>query len=98
MPLRIGQAERGCSFDARSANRDLSRLLRAKELSHKWQVVVAVRQAAAEFGDGGVVVGQLLPDRQCLAVLGLRFRWLARIRQQDAEVVVAVRQAGCGIR
>ncbi len=54
---------------------------------------MAARQAAAEFGDGGVVVGQLLLDRQRLAVLGLRFRWLARIRQQDAEVVVADRQA-----
>ena len=38
------------------------------------EVVVAARQAAAEFGDGGVVVGQLLLDRQRLAVLGLRFR------------------------
>ena len=48
-----------------------------------------IRQVAAEFGDGGVVVGQLLVDRQRLAVLGLRFRRLARLRQQDAEVVVA---------
>ena len=52
--------------------------------------MVAVRQAAAEFGDGGVLVGQLLLDRQRLAVLGLRLRRLARLRQQAAEVVVAV--------
>ena len=38
------------------------------------EVVVAARQVAAEFGDGGIVVGQLLLDRQRLAVLGLRFR------------------------
>ena len=56
--------------------------------------LVAVRQAAAEFGDGGVVVGQLLAERQRLAVLGLRLRRLARARQQDAEVVVAV-PPGC---
>ena len=53
---------------------------------------MAVRQTAAEFGDGGVVVGQLLLDRQRLAVLGLRLCRLARGHQQDAEVVVAVRQ------
>ena len=49
------------------------------------EVVVAVRQAAAEFGDGGVVVGQLLPDRQRPAVLGLRLRRPARLAQQDAD-------------
>ena len=38
------------------------------------EVVVDARQAVAEFGDGGVVVGQLLLDRQRLAVLGLRLR------------------------
>ena len=37
---------------------------------------MADRQAAAESGDGGVVVGQLPPDRQRLAVLGLRLRGL----------------------
>ena len=42
----------------------------------------SIRQVAAEFGDGGVVVGQLLMDRQRLCGLGLRLRWLARIRQQ----------------
>ena len=69
----------------------LRRLARLRQQAA--EVVVAVRQAAAEFGDGGVVVGQLLVDRQRLAVLGLRLRRLARLRQQDAEVVVAVRQA-----
>ena len=49
-------------------------------------------RSVAEVGDGGVVVGQLLLDRQRLAVLGLRLRRLARLRQQVAEVVVAVRQ------
>ena len=53
---------------------------------------MARRQVAAELGDGGVVVGQLLLDRDRLAVLGLRFRWLARIRQQGAEVVNVTRQ------
>ena len=43
-------------------------------------------RSAAEFGDGGVVVGQLLLDRQRPAVLGLRLRRLARGQQQDAEV------------
>ena len=38
---------------------------------------------AVEIGVGGVVVGQLLPDRQRLAVLDLRLRWLAaRLRQR----------------
>jgi hypothetical protein len=46
----------------------------------------------AERDDGGVVVDQLLPDRDCLAVLGLRVRRLARVRQEEAEVEVAVRQ------
>ena len=51
------------------------------------------RQVVAEVGDGGVVVGQLLVDRHRLAELGLRLRRLARLRQQGAEEVVAVRQA-----
>ena len=46
----------------------------------------------AESGDGRVVVGQLLLDRQRLAVLGLRFRRVARRSQQQAEAVVAYRQ------
>ncbi len=54
---------------------------------------MAPRQVAAEFGDGGVVVGQLLEERQRLAVLGLRLRLLARAVQQPAEAEVAVRQA-----
>ena len=54
---------------------------------------MATCQAAAEFGDGGVVVGQLLLDRQCLAELDLRFRGSARIQQQEAEVVVVGCQA-----
>ena len=53
---------------------------------------MAARQEAAEVGDGGVVGGQLLLDLQRPAVLGLRLRRLARLRQQDAEVVVALRQ------
>ena len=43
---------------------------------------MAVRQAAAEVGDGGVVFGQLLLDRQRRAELGLRLRRLARLAQQ----------------
>ena len=54
--------------------------------------VVALRQGVAEVGDGGVVVGQLLPERHRLAELGLCLRRLARIRQQPAAEVVAVRQ------
>ncbi len=61
------------------------------------EVVVAVRQAAAEFGDGGVVVGQLLVDRQRPAVLGLRLRRLARVRQQDADPEDRVRQVVAGV-
>ena len=52
---------------------------------------MAVRQVVAEFGDGGVVVGQLLPDGQSLAVLGLRLRGSAR-SQSTPEVLLAVRQ------
>ena len=55
-------------------------------------------QVVAEFGDGGVVVGQLLHERDRLAELGLRLRRLARVIQQDAEVVVADRQVGSGTR
>ena len=33
----------------------------------------------------GLGLGRLLPDRQGLLVLGLGLRWLARLRQQDAE-------------
>ena len=54
------------------------------------EIVVAARQAAAEIGDGGVVIGQLLLDRDRVAVLGLRFRRLARIRQQEAELAVVL--------
>ena len=54
------------------------------------------RQVAAEFGDGGVVVGQLLEERQPLAVLGLRLRRLAR-PSAPAEAVVAVAPGRCGI-
>ena len=61
------------------------------------EVVVADRQAAAEFGDGGVVVGQLLLDRQRRAVLGLRLRRLARVPQQDADAEDRVRQVAPGV-
>ena len=50
-------------------------------------------QVAAKIDDGGIVIDQLQPDRQRLAVLGLRVRRRARARQQVAEVVVAVRQS-----
>ena len=57
---------------------------------------MAERQVAAEFGDGGMVIGQLLPDGQGRAVLGLRRRrlaqhvpsmrlWLADIRPRKSE-------------
>ena len=58
---------------------------------------MASRQVVAEFGDGGVLVSQLLSDRQCLARLGLRFRSIARLPQQQAEVVM-VAPGCCGIR
>jgi hypothetical protein len=54
--------------------------------------VVAGRQAAADAGDGGVVVGELLMDRQGCAILRLRLDRTARLRQQDAEVVMGVRK------
>ena len=52
---------------------------------------MADRQVAAEFGDGGMSMGQRPLDGQGRAVLGLRRRRLARPRQQVAEVDVAVR-------
>ena len=58
---------------------------------------MAPSQAAAEFGDGGVVVGQLLVDRQRLAELGLRLRRLARFHQQDAHASDGVRQVVAGV-
>ena len=54
---------------------------------------MAVRQAASEFGDGGVVVGQLLLDRQRPPVRLQRLDRLAGLRLQIADVVVADRQA-----
>ena len=65
--------------------------------SRKPRLLWLVRQDGAEVGDGGVVVGQLLLDRQRRAVLGLRLRRLARRRQQDAEVVVAGRQVAAEV-
>ena len=53
---------------------------------------MAARQAAAEVGDGGVVVGQLLPDRQRLAGLGFCLRRLARLDSSSA-IVCDSRQA-----
>ena len=51
---------------------------------------MAPGQAAAEVGDRGVVVGQLLVERNALAVLGLRLRWpAAPDHQHQTEVVVA---------
>ena len=47
----------------------------------------------AESADGRVFVDQLLLDRQCLAVLGLRLRCLASRSQHLAAAVVADRQA-----
>ena len=44
------------------------------------------REAIAEDGDGGVVVGQLLLDRQRLATLGLRLPWLAHLQQHLAYI------------
>ena len=45
------------------------------------EIEVALRQGAAEFRDGAVVVGQLLPDRKGLPKLGLRLLWLACLPQ-----------------
>ena len=65
--------------------------------SRQAEVVVAVRQAAAELGDGGVVVGQLLPDRQRLAVLGLRLRRPARRDSRLPRLLWTVRQAAAEV-
>ena len=46
---------------------------------------MAVRQRAAEFDDGGAVVGQLLPDRHRFAELGLRVRRLARAASEALD-------------
>ena len=48
-------------------------------------------------GDGGVGRGQLPPDRQRPAVLGLRLRRPARLAQQDADAVDRVRQVAPGL-
>ena len=56
------------------------------------RLVVAGCQVVAEFGCGGVIVGQLLSDDQRLAGLGLRFRSPCPYPQQEAEVVVTFRQ------
>ena len=45
------------------------------------EIEVALRQGGAELSDGGVVFGQLLPDRKGPAELGLRLRWLACLPQ-----------------
>ncbi len=62
------------------------------------RLTAAARQAAAEVGDGEVVVGQLLLHRQRLAVLGLRLRRLARLRQQQAERLRGCPPGRCGNR
>ena len=62
------------------------------------EVVVAARQSAAEFGDGGVVVGQLLLDRQ--APCGTRPpppRDRPVCQQQAADAVDRVRQVAAGV-
>ena len=58
---------------------------------------MVIRQELAEPGHGGVVVGQFLRECQRLAVLDLRFRRLARILQQNGEVVAPARQVRYGI-
>ena len=62
------------------------------------EVEVDFRQAAAEFGVGGVVVDQLLPDRQRLAELGLRLRRLARVRSAPSRGPGGCPPGRCGIR
>jgi hypothetical protein len=49
-------------------------------------------QLAAEFGDGRVLIGQFLLDRQRLAELGLCLRRLPRVVQQDTKIVMTSRQ------
>ena len=83
--------------DRGSASPVLGLRLRRPALSQRDReipkVAVADRQAVVELGDGGVVVGQLLVDRDRLPVLGLRRDRPARIRQEIPEVAVAGRQA-----
>ena len=50
-----------------------------------------------ESGTAGLSSASFSVDRQRRAVLGLRLRRPARVRQQDAEVVVAVRQAAAEV-
>ena len=66
--------------------------------STETEVAVAGRQVVAEVGDGGVVVGQLLQDRQRLAVLGLRLRRLARLRTAGCRGCGGCPPGGCGSR
>ena len=52
---------------------------------------------SAEVGDGGVVLGQLLADLQRPAVRLQRLGRLAGLRLQEADVVVAIRQAAAEV-
>ena len=59
---------------------------------------MAGRQIVAEFGDGGVGVGELLADRQGGAVLVRRLAGPAGVRQQAADAVDRVAQLPAGQR
>ena len=53
---------------------------------------MARREAVTEFGDGGIIVGQLLHERQCLAIGELGLRRLVRIKQEHADTFDRLRQ------
>ena len=53
---------------------------------------MGVRQAEPEFGDGRVVVGQLLVDRHRFAILDVCFRRPACSQKHVADAVDRVRQ------
>ena len=70
--------------------------LRFRFLAHVPQqvakVVVAARQTALKIGEGGVVVGQLLLDRQRPAELGGGFGSLAGRLQETGDSADRIRQ------
>ena len=61
------------------------------------EVVQAARQVPQKRDDAGIVIDELLSDRQCLQLLGLCFRYVAVFREQDAEVLVSLCQQAGGI-
>ena len=70
----------------------------AERAEHVGDIVVGIGERRRGTRDVGIVVGQLLVDRQRRAELGLRLRQPAGLPTAAAEAVVARPPGGCGIR